>query len=164
MRESIAPATRLPDGLDADDYIGAILARFRNPAIHHQLAQIAWDGSQKIPVRLLGTIADALAAGRDIAPLCLAVAGWLQFVRRQARHGVVLVDPLADALAELGRGTTGDAGRDVAAFLALSPVFAPLAGDARFVAALEAGYAALGEGAPAAVRQALAAPGGAEPS
>lgn len=163
MRESIAPATRLPDGLDAGAYIDAILARFRNPAIHHRLAQIAWDGSQKIPVRLLGTIADALAAGRDIAPLCLAVAGWLQFVRRQARRGVALVDPLADVLAGLGRAATGDAKGDVAAFLALSPVFDPLAADARFVVALEAAYAVLGEGNPAVVRRTLTVQAGAPP-
>lgn len=157
MRVSIAPATVLPEGLDAGAYIDAILARFRNPAIRHRLAQIAWDGSQKLPVRLFGTIADALAQGHDIAPLCLAVAGWMQFVRRQARHGVELVDPLAEPLAAIGRACRGEAAADVAAFLALDAVFAPWSGDARFVAALQAAYAALGDASPSAVRRALAA-------
>ncbi len=155
MREAIAPNVVAPLGFDAQHYAGAILERFRNPAIQHRLLQIAWDGSQKIPVRLLGTIADALAAGRSIERLCLPVAGWLRFVRRQANAGVALVDPLADALADIGRATTGDAS-DVDAFLRLDVVFAPLSGDARFVAALRGAYAALGDGSPDAVAKALA--------
>ena len=156
MRESIAPVTALPGDLDADAYIDAILGRFRNPSICHRLAQIAWDGSQKLPVRLLGTIADALEKGHDIAPLCLAVAGWMQFVRRQARRGATLDDPLDATLADTGLATTGEARRDVDAFLALQAVFAPLSGDARFIDALRAAYRAFGDGSPAAVRDALA--------
>ena len=159
MRQDIAPSLPLPRGFDADAYIDAILARFRNPAIRHLLAQIAWDGSQKIPVRLLGTIADALAAGRPVERLCLPVAGWLQFVRRQAREGVAIVDPLADTLARIGAATTGEARHDVGLFLALDSVFGALAGDARFIDALAQAYAALGDATPAALATALAAPG-----
>lgn len=155
MRGSIAAVTVLPEGLDADAYIDAILGRFRNPAIRHRLAQIAWDGSQKLPVRLFGTIADALEVGRPIGPLCLVVAGWMQFVRRQARCGVVLVDPLGESLAVVGRACRGDARGDVAAFLALDGVFASLSGDGRFVEALCGAYGALGEATPVVVLRAL---------
>jgi fructuronate reductase len=141
MRESIAPVIELPSGLDADRYIDDILARFRNPAIHHKLSQIAWDGSQKLPVRLLGTIADALARGRGIDALCLPIAAWMCFVRRQARNGVALVDPLDETLTAIGRTCTGDAASDVARFLALDAVFAPLSRDARFRGALVGAYA-----------------------
>ncbi|MFC4728228.1 mannitol dehydrogenase family protein [Coralloluteibacterium thermophilus] len=144
MREDIAPTLDAPAGFDAQAYVGAILERFRNPAIRHRLAQIAWDGSQKIPVRLLGTLHDALAAGRPIDRLCLPVAAWMHFVRRQARNGVALVDPMADVLADIGRGTTGQAQDDVAAFLRLDAVFGEMAGERRFVDALVVAYAALG--------------------
>ena len=158
MRVAIAPAIALPDHLDAPTYIDAILARFRNPAIRHRLAQIAWDGSQKLPVRLLSTIADALAADKPIDDLCLAVSAWMQFVRRQARTGVVLVDPLAYVLATVGRTCTGDAVGDVDAFLQLDTVFAaPLSRDARFTRALQTTYAALADGTPASVSQTLIA-------
>ena len=158
MRVAIAPVIALPDHLDAASYIDAILARFRNSAIRHRLAQIAWDGSQKLPVRLLSTIADALAADKPIDDLCLAVAAWMQFVRRQARNGVALVDPLADVLATVGRTCTGDAVGDVDAFLQLDTVFAaPLLRDARFTRALQAAYAALADGTPASVSQTLIA-------
>ena len=159
MRESIAPAIALPGDLDAPAYISAILERFRNPAIRHRLSQIAWDGSQKLPVRLLSTIADALALGRSIDALCLPIAAWMHFVRRQAGQGVALVDPLNDPLSAIGRATTGDPQGDLEAFFKLEAVFAPLSTDARFVAALRGAYAALGDGTPAAVSRALDANG-----
>ncbi|MCR6687641.1 mannitol dehydrogenase family protein [Pseudoxanthomonas sp.] len=156
MRQDIVPSLQALPGFDPQAYVDAILARFRNPAIRHLLAQIAWDGSQKIPVRLLGTIAEALAAGRPVARLCLPVAGWLRFVVRQAQAGIAIVDPLAEALARTGAACTGDAG-DVAGFLALDGVFGTLAGDPRFAAAMGEAYAALAPATPDAVRHALAA-------
>jgi fructuronate reductase len=155
MRESILPVITLPAGLDAAAYVSAILKRFRNPSLHHKLSQIAWDGSQKLPVRLLPTIAEALAQGRDIGALCLSIAAWLQFVRRQAHAGVPLVDPLDEKLRSIGRACCGDARTDIAAFLTLDTVFAALSGDARFAAALSTAYAALGDGSAAAVAKAL---------
>ncbi|MEJ1097700.1 MULTISPECIES: mannitol dehydrogenase family protein [unclassified Pseudoxanthomonas] len=155
MREDIAPTLDALDGFDPHAYIDAILERFRNPHIRHLLSQIAWDGSQKLPVRILGTIADALAAGRRIDRLCLPVAAWLHFVRRQAHNGVALTDPLDEALRAIGRTATGNALDDVVAFLALDAVFASVSDDARFVEALSDAYAALGDATPAAVANAL---------
>ena len=157
MREDIAATLAAMQGFDAQAYAGAILARFRNPAIQHRLGQIAWDGSQKIPVRLLGTIADALDAGRAVDRLCLPVAAWMQFVRRQALAGVALNDPMASELADIGAGLRGDASRDVAALLALDPVFGRMARNAPFVDALVRAYASLGSAAPGEVARALRA-------
>lgn len=155
MRESIAPAIALPAGMEVRAYIEAILQRFRNPSIRHRLSQIAWDGSQKLPVRLLSTIADALALGRSIDALCLPIAAWMHFVRRQAGLGVALVDPLNERLSAIGNATTGDPQGDLDVFFKLDAVFAPLSGDARFVAALRGAYVALGDGTPASVSRAL---------
>ncbi|NHF67229.1 mannitol dehydrogenase family protein [Xanthomonas hortorum] len=153
MREDIAPTLQPMQGFDPQHYSDAILARFRNPAIRHLLAQIAWDGSQKIPVRLLTAIGDALDAGRRIDRLCLPVAAWLHFVRRQARNDVTLIDPLGEVLSNIGRDATGDAIHDLAAFLTLDAVFAPLSGNARFVEALQAAYGALGRATPAEINR-----------
>ncbi len=155
MRQDIVPSLDVPRGLDPDSYVDAILERFRNPAIHHQLSQIAWDGSQKLPVRFIGTIADALAAGRRIERLCLPVAAWMHFVRCEAQASKALNDPLAEKLGEIGNAATGEAPHDVAAFLELGAVFAPLADDARFTESLHEAYAALGDASPAAVKHAL---------
>lgn len=140
LMQDIADNTALPPELDASTYIQAILQRFRNPAVSHQLIQIAQDGSQKIPVRLLGTIGDALAAGRSIDALCLPVAAWLRFVCRQTQAEVALADPMDSALRAIGRTCNGNAAHDVQAFLGLTAVFGPVAGDARFVAAMERAY------------------------
>lgn len=155
MREHIAPNVALPEGFDARAYIDAILARFANPAVRHRLAQIAQDGSQKIPVRFLGTVADALAAGRSIDALCLPIAGWLHFVRLRAAEGTPLADPMAVRLQSLAGGLSGDAEADVAVFVQLEVVFGALGTDARFVTALRRAYAALGDGSAASVEHAL---------
>jgi len=123
MTEDIRPTLRAPRGLDLLAYIEAILKRFRNPEIRHALAQIAWDGSQKLPFRLLGTITDNLEAGRSIERLCLPVAAWMQFVRRRAVSGERVVDPVSERLFEIGRACQNRAAADLPAFLSLEQVF-----------------------------------------
>jgi fructuronate reductase len=102
--DDIVPSL-LPSPIDLDRYVEQTLQRFRNPAIRHRLAQIAWDGSQKLPYRLLDTIIDARSAGRPIGRLALPVAAWICFLERQTRHGAQIVDPLAD---ELSTGAISD--------------------------------------------------------
>lgn len=144
MVQDIIPTLTAPRGLDLAAYAQAILARFRNPEIRHLLSQIAWDGSQKLPFRILGTVADALENGRSVDRLALPLAAWMHFVRRRAAEGEKIVDPLADRLVETAAACSGDAKADVARFLKLEPVFSRnLAGNATFVAALEKAYGAL---------------------
>jgi fructuronate reductase len=101
IRRDIAGSLE-PSPIDLQGYASEILARFRNPAIGHKLSQIAWDGSQKLPYRLLDTVREALAAGRSVERLGVPIAAWILFVQRQARAGVEIVDPLAPCLAEIG--------------------------------------------------------------
>jgi fructuronate reductase len=145
VREDIV-ATLEPSPLDLQAYAGEIFERFRNPAIGHRLAQIAWDGSQKLPYRLLDTIADARAAGRPVARLAAAVAAWILFVERQARAGVEIVDPLAARLAGIGRGDD-----PVAGLLDLRQVFPErLATDATLRGAIAAAAATMRQKGPRA--------------
>ncbi len=124
MREDFRASLEATQGLDLDRYIDAVLGRFRNPAIRHLLAQIAWDGSQKLPFRILNTMVEALAAGRPIDRMCVPIAAWFHFVRRKANKDEAITDPMADMLSEVGRRCTGDAKHDVQAFQAL-PRFWP---------------------------------------
>jgi len=147
MRRDILPTVKPPRGLDLAIYIQAILKRFRNPAIRHALAQIAWDGSQKLPFRLLGTISDNLQAGRSIDRLCVPVAAWFHFVRRKAALGEQVVDPLAKQLYDIGRACQNRAASDLPAFLTLESVFpVALAGNEVFVGALARAYDGLAAG------------------
>jgi fructuronate reductase len=145
IREDITPSLE-PSPLDLGAYAAAILQRFRNPAIRHKLSQIAWDGSQKLPYRLLDTIAEARAAGRPVERLAVPIAAWMLFVARQAREGAALVDPLAETLARIG------AGGDVDAFLGLRQVFPPaLANDPVFRGAVVSAAQEMREGGPRAL-------------
>ncbi|WP_239024542.1 mannitol dehydrogenase family protein [Sphingomonas corticis] len=135
MRADIAPTLHPLEGQSLDDYVTAILARFRNPAMRHLLAQIAWDGSQKLPIRLLGTMADRLAARADVARLAWPVAAWMRFLRRSRAADDPLVDPLRDRLLPLARGD------DPLALLGVEQVFPPaLAADPRFREAVARAY------------------------
>lgn len=144
MIEDIRAGLAAPAGLDLDQYIEAILRRFRNPTIRHLLSQIAWDGSQKLPFRILPTIAENLATGRSISRLCVPLAAWFHFIRRQVRHQRQIFDPLASQLTELAQRCNGEPSHDVATFLSLEKVFnADLAANPSFRSKLETTYAKL---------------------
>jgi fructuronate reductase len=129
VHQDIAASLTPVEGLDLAAYADAVLARFRNPAIRHLLSQIAWDGSQKLPYRLLDTIQAALEAGRGIERLVVPVAAWICFVRRKAAAGEAITDPLAETLVS--------ASGSIEAMLGLRQVFPErLAGDARFADAV----------------------------
>lgn len=130
MREDIAPSLKSPPGLLLDDYIDAVLARFANPAIKHNLAQIAWDGSQKLPQRLLGTIRDALRQGRSLERLAVPIAAWLKFLQRAAARNEAITDPLGPRLLALSG--------DWRAIITTKDVFGELGGVLPFVDAVAA--------------------------
>ncbi|WDZ82781.1 mannitol dehydrogenase family protein [Micromonospora cathayae] len=100
IAEDVAASFTPPDGVSVVDYGEQALARFGNPAIRHRTLQVAMDGSQKLPQRVLHTIADLRAAGREARWAALVVAAWMRFVRGRADDGTVLPldDPLADRI------------------------------------------------------------------
>ena len=63
------------------DYRAALLERFANPRIRHTLAQIAADGSQKIPIRVLPVLRGERAAGRPATGATRALAAWITHLR-----------------------------------------------------------------------------------
>lgn len=92
--EAAASLTPAP-GQDLGKYAEALLARFANPSLRHRLAQIAIDGSQKIPQRWLPVLAFHGARGEACPALLKAVAAWFRHVR--GYNGMV-EDPLAAEL------------------------------------------------------------------
>jgi fructuronate reductase len=145
MRHEISATVQAPADLDLHDYVDSLLQRFENPMLPHRLAQIAWDGSQKIPFRLLGTLADLLAMGRPVDTLCVPIAAWLQFIRRKAINNEKLVDPLAAQLLSIGSACSG-AVTDCRMLLGLTAVFpSELAKHPKVVAGIESAYGALNQ-------------------
>ncbi len=140
--DEIIPTLVPPEGEDLERYAAALLDRYANPAIRHRTWQIAMDGSQKLPQRILGTLADNRAAGRPSPGLTLAVAAWMRYVGRTDETGgaIDVKDPLADRLKALSDGAQDPAGK-VAALLGVREVFT--AEIAAMQGELAAAYAAL---------------------
>lgn len=63
------------------DYRRALLDRYANPRVRHQLAQIAADGSQKLLVRTLPVVRAERADGRLPAGCATTLAGWVLHLR-----------------------------------------------------------------------------------
>lgn len=53
MMQEQAPTLSMPEGTDLNAYATLLIERFSNPSLHHRTWQIAMDGSQKLPQRLL---------------------------------------------------------------------------------------------------------------
>ena len=117
----------LPEA-DVADYRQALISRFENPRIRHVLAQIAGDGSQKIPVRIVPTLRAEIAAGRVPVGATRAVAAWVCHLRGL---GAPVKDARAAEVLPMGEGTLEQSVIKVLAFLG-----ADLAADARVVSAV----------------------------
>lgn len=125
-RHLAAAAATLPPlaGVDFAAYADALVARFSNPHLHHQTYQIAMDGTEKLPQRILAPAVDALAAGQPLAPFAFAVAAWMRYTlgHTDAGEPYALRDPREDRLRAL---TSGQAPEAVVANLVSLPGFFP---------------------------------------
>lgn len=142
-RREIMPSLTAPPGVDLDAYAGALFERYANPGIRHRTWQIAMDGSQKLPQRILGTLRDNLAANRPSPGLSLAVAAWMVYVGGTDLSGapIDVRDPLAGRLRDLA-ASAGDATGKVAALLSVTDIFDPALA-AALQPAVTAAYTAL---------------------
>ncbi|CAN5518551.1 mannitol dehydrogenase family protein [soil metagenome] len=146
-----------PPGLDISAYRAALMARFSNPALQHRTRQIAMDGSQKLPQRLLAPIAERRARGLPVEILALAVAAWMRWqgARDDAGLGYRVDDPLAGITAARLAGQH-DPAAQVAALLAIDAIFPPsLAADPLFRESLTRHLTALHEKGARATLEAL---------
>lgn len=157
-RDEIGPTLNPPPGADVEGYAAQLMQRYQNPAIRHETWQIAMDGSQKLPQRLLGTISDNLAADRPCPALMLSVAGWMRYASGMDEAGapIDVRDPLAPRLAGLWQANPSAEAR-VDAYLALTEVFGTLAKNPQFRRNLIDACASLeSDGARRAVERSIA--------
>ncbi|WP_404807668.1 mannitol dehydrogenase family protein [Loktanella gaetbuli] len=120
----ISPAVTAPQGVSLTEYADALMDRYANPAIRHRTWQIAMDGSQKLPQRILGTVRDNLDAGRPVEGLCTAIAAWMRYVTGTDAAGqpIDVRDPMADRLHALAQSQDDPAGI-VASLLSVAEIF-----------------------------------------
>lgn len=100
----------LAPGLDRVAFTRALAARFANAAIAHRLEQIASDGSEKLPLRIVAPALENLAARRGNATLYHCIACWIECLRRIGRGAAFdFSDPRRDALIAAARSPAQDA-------------------------------------------------------
>jgi fructuronate reductase len=124
MTEEAMPTLDMP-GVDLGAYRDQLLDRFRNPALKHRTWQIAMDGSQKLPQRLLGTIRERLKAGQPFERLGLGVAAWMRYVVGIDEKGesIDVRDPLAMRMMAIAADAGDDAEALYVGLAALTEVF-----------------------------------------
>ncbi len=138
MTDEVMPTLDMP-GTDLGAYRDQLLERFRNPALKHRTWQIAMDGSQKLPQRLLGTIRDRLKAGQGIERLALGVAAWMRYVTGVAEDGgeIDVRDPHALKMHAIAADAGDDAEALFDGLVGMSEIFGDdLADNAAFRAAV----------------------------
>jgi fructuronate reductase len=127
MTDEVMPTLPMPRE-SLEKYRDALLARFANPALKHRTWQIAMDGTQKLPQRLLGTIRDRLRAGEGGAGftrLALGVAGWMRYITGIDEKGdaIEVKDPMAMRLRAIADGAGNNASRLAGELLQVREVF-----------------------------------------
>ena len=91
----------------AAEYAAALLHRFDNPNLHHRLDQIAMDGSEKMPIRIVAALGDRGSAASPA--LAAAVDAWVRFARAEVTAGRAVRDPKSDQIAAACNATDPDA-------------------------------------------------------
>ena len=143
MMAEQAPTLRITH-VDFDAYADSLIERFSNPALQHRTWQIAMDGSQKLPQRLLDGIRIHLNAGTRWPLLALGVAAWMRYVSGtdDAGNDIDIRDPLADKIHNLVNNSSNDS--RVEALLTLREIFGrDLPANPQFVQAIEGAWQTL---------------------
>ena len=125
MNEEITSTLDMPQGVDVGAYKDSLVERFTNRAIKHRTAQIAMDGSQKLPNRICGPVRERLAAGGSIGHLALVVAAWMRYATGIDEKGnsFEVADPIASKLKAVAETAGNDPAALVKGYLSVSEVF-----------------------------------------
>jgi fructuronate reductase len=111
--DEASPHVHLP-AVDVAAYRAALIDRFTNPRIRHALDQIAADGTQKLPVRILPILRRERAAGRVSVGATRVLGAWVCHLRGL---GAPVNDPLAASIVPLAAGPLPNAVRRLLATL-----------------------------------------------
>ncbi|MEU8239924.1 mannitol dehydrogenase family protein [Actinoplanes missouriensis] len=132
LAEEVARTVIPPPGVTVTGYGATVLTRFANRELGHRNLQVAMDGTQKLPHRLLGTIQDLRDQGGDPCWAGLFLAAWMRFARGYADSGarLPLDDPLSGRIREALAAVPDTPNGVTSALTGLGEVFpAGLAGD-----------------------------------
>merc|ERR1712137_1295953 len=104
----VLPVLTQPPDVNLCEYAKAILKRFENRSLEHKTFQVAMDGSQKLPQRLLKTARKILPQKMYVIPF--AVACWMRYATRIDAEGkaILVQDPLAERFSAIAVAAKGN--------------------------------------------------------
>lgn len=155
MLKEQAPTLKVK-GVDLARYADLLIDRYSNPALRHRTWQIAMDGSQKLPQRMLDSVRWHLAHKSDFSLLALGVAGWMRYVDGKDEQGneIEVCDPLLSTIQSVVKNSEQGEAR-VKALFGIEAIFGkelPLEG--KFVDQVTQAYLSLlAKGAKATVAE-----------
>lgn len=123
MLKEQAPTLKVQN-VDLARYADLLIERYTNPALRHRTWQIAMDGSQKLPQRMLDSVRWHLADNSSFKLLALGVAGWMRYVGGVDEQGnaIEVCDPLLPVIqAAVQQSDEGES--RVKALLAIEAIF-----------------------------------------
>lgn len=125
MREQGATLAMPPAEREA--YVETLLQRLGNPAIRHEVARIARNGSAKMATRMIAPMRENLEAGRATPGAVLAIAAWIRCFALRDTSGTTVqaIDPRREALRALCERVGEDHPRLAREFLAQDAIFGP---------------------------------------
>ncbi|MED0062639.1 mannitol dehydrogenase family protein [Escherichia marmotae] len=123
MLQEQAPTLKV-QGVDLQDYANRLIERYSNPVLRHRTWQIAMDGSQKLPQRMLDSVRWHLAHGSSFNLLALGVAGWMRYVGGVDELGnpIEISDPLLSVIQQTVQNSEEGKER-VRALIAIEAIF-----------------------------------------
>ncbi|HDG8096104.1 TPA: fructuronate reductase [Klebsiella oxytoca] len=144
MLKEQAPTLKVTE-VDLVRYADQLIARYSNTGLRHRTWQIAMDGSQKLPQRMLDSIRWHLAHQSRFALLALGVAGWMRYVGGIDEQGeqIEISDPLLPVIQDAVKGSAESETR-VKALLDIEAIFGiELAHEHQFVEQVTEAYLSL---------------------
>lgn len=144
MLQEQAPTLKV-QGVDLQDYANRLIERYSNPALRHRTWQIAMDGSQKLPQRMLDSVRWHLAHDSKFDLLALGVAGWMRYVGGVDEQGnpIEISDPLLPVIQKAVQSSAEGTAR-VQSLLAIKAIFGDdLPGNSLFTTKVTEAYLSL---------------------
>lgn len=135
QNQLIASLNEVP-GINLSDYAREIRERFANQYVPYKTSQVACDGSQKLPQRLLQPLEFLIKSELPYQHILFVVAIWFRYLqgRDEDDNSFDISDPLAAQLLACAFEYKDDVSEQVIQLIKISNIFGDyLANDSRFI-------------------------------